>query len=73
MNGNPSTVERLLLTPRQAAEALTVCERTLYALTKPGEIPAVRFRLGKKRSAVRYDLGDLRAWIEKAKESSEKA
>jgi excisionase family DNA binding protein len=57
-------VERLLLTPKEAAESLSVCERTLYGLTKAGQLPAVR--IGR---AVRYDVGDLRVWIEKAKKS----
>lgn len=65
---NQVIVERLLYTPRQAAEALSICERTLYGLTKSGELPAVR--IGR---AVRYDLLDLRAYIEQAKKSSETA
>ena len=56
------TIEPLLLTPREAAKALAVCERTLFGLTKAGELRAVR--IGR---AVRYDVRDLRAWIEKAK------
>jgi excisionase family DNA binding protein len=48
-----------LLTPRQAAEMLAVCERTLWDLThRKKEIPCVR--IGR---AVRYDEADLRAWI----------
>jgi excisionase family DNA binding protein len=50
---------RLLLTPREAAGALSVCEKTLWSLTKRGELPAVR--IGR---SVRYDLADLRAFIE---------
>ena len=39
MNGNrQGTVERLLLTQREAAWSLGVCERTLFALTKAGVI-----------------------------------
>jgi len=55
-----TTSERLLLTPTKAAQALSVCERTLYALTKAGELPAVR--IGR---AVRYSVDDLKAWIER--------
>ena len=62
--GTQTQVEPLLLTPKEAAKALSVCERTLYELTKTGELPAVR--IGR---AVRYDVGDLRAWIERAKKS----
>ena len=70
MNAEVQTIqiEPLLLTPREAAKALSVCERTLFGLTKEGELPTVR--IGR---AVRYDLADLRAWIEKAKKSETKA
>jgi hypothetical protein len=58
-----AAIEPLLLTLRQAAAALSVSERTLWALTYPrGPIPAVR--LGR---AVRYDVLDLRAFIEAQK------
>ncbi len=55
-------VARLLLTPREAAAALAVCEKTLWSLAKRGELPAVR--IGR---AVRYDVADLRAWIDSRK------
>lgn len=53
----------LLVSPRQAARMLAVCERTLYALTKAGEIAAVR-----RGRLVRYSVDELRAWIERASE-----
>ncbi len=53
---------RLLLRPREAAEALAVCERTLWSMTASGQIPSVR--IGR---AVRYDPADLREWIEAQK------
>ncbi len=53
---------RLLLTARQAAAALAVCEKTLWTLTQRGDIPVVK--IGR---AVRYDPRDLTAWIESAK------
>ena len=59
-------VPRLLLTPRQAAKALSISEKTLYNYTKSADIPVVR--IGR---AVRYDMADLRAWIEQSKKSSE--
>jgi excisionase family DNA binding protein len=62
MNGT-ETIQPLLLTPREAAKALAICERTLYALTKTGELPAVR--MGR---CVRYDLDALKAWIKKSSE-----
>lgn len=51
---------RLLLTSRETAKALSTSEKTLYTLTKQGDIPAVRF--GR---SVRYDLEDLRQWIKR--------
>ena len=58
-------IEPLLLTPREAAKALSVCERTLYALTKAGQLPAVH--IGR---AVRYDVADLRGYIDRMKKQS---
>ncbi len=53
------TIPKLLLPPADAAEALSVCEKTLWSLTSPrGPIPCVRF--GK---AVRYSPAALQAWI----------
>ena len=54
---NPDSLV-LLLTPRQAAAALAISERTLWSKTKVGEIPAVR--VGR---AVRYCVDDLQGWI----------
>ena len=61
------TIEPWLFTSKEAAKALCISERTLYALAKAGEIPAVR--VGR---AVRYDPADLRAWVESAKKNSRK-
>lgn len=58
------SVEPMLLTSRQAARMLAISERTLWSLTKDGQIPAVRF--GR---SVRYDPRDLNAWIQSAKNS----
>jgi excisionase family DNA binding protein len=60
---NQPPVQVLLLSPREAAKALSVCEKTLYTLTRRGEIPAVRF--GR---SVRYSLEDLRTWIQSRSE-----
>jgi len=50
---------KLLLTPREAAKTLSVCEKTLWTWTEPrGPIPAVRF--GK---AVRYSHAALARFI----------
>lgn len=59
------TVPRLLLSSREAAKTLNICERTLYSLTKAGELPVVR--IGR---AVRYSLDDLKDWIRKNSEKS---
>ena len=59
-----TTVERLLLTPREAAKSLGICERTLYTLTKQKEIPVVR--AGR---LVRYSVEDLKTWIKKSSDN----
>jgi excisionase family DNA binding protein len=48
----------LALRPRQAAAALGISERTLWAWTKRGEIPHVR--LGRM---VLYPVAELRTWL----------
>jgi len=53
------TVPCGLLTSRETAKALRISEKTLYTLTKSGDIQAVRF--GR---AVRYDPDVLKRWIE---------
>jgi excisionase family DNA binding protein len=54
--------EPLLLTPKEAAKAMKISERTLRTLKATGQIPFVRIR-----AAVRFDPADLRAWIERQK------
>jgi excisionase family DNA binding protein len=56
----PAPLPRLLLSAREAAEALHISARTLWQRTRDGEIPAVR--IGR---SVRYLAEDLRAWIER--------
>ena len=53
---------KLLLTPRQAAAALQLSERTLWELARRGEIKRLKIN-----SSVRYDLKDLEAFIEAKK------
>lgn len=48
----------LLLTPQQAAEALAISARKLWALTAAGEVP--HLRIGR---CVRYPAGALSEWI----------
>ena len=57
----------LLLTPQEAAEALAISPRTLWARTSPrGPIPSIR--LG---GCVRYAVDDLREMIDQMKEEGE--
>ena len=50
---------QLLLTSRQAAQALQISERKLWSMKASGEIPYVL--LGR---SVRYPVADLQRWIE---------
>jgi len=53
------TNEKLLLTPREVAKTLSICEKTLYSWTEPrGPIQCVR--LGR---AVRYAVPALEKFI----------
>jgi excisionase family DNA binding protein len=47
-----------LLTVRETADLLRISERTLFTLTKSGEIPTIRIGRG-----VRYDERDLAEWV----------
>jgi len=58
----PTAANPLLLTSREAADILTISERSLWSLTKRGQIVCVR--IGK---AIRYDAVDLVAFIEGSK------
>ena len=53
---------RLLLRPKEAAQALGMCKRTLDALTEDGAFSPIR--VGRK---VLYYVDDLRKWIETKK------
>ena len=53
----------LLWSTREAAEALSISERTLYSRTQDGTLPCVR--LGCRRL---YDPAALRAWIARQQE-----
>lgn len=54
---------KLLLTPREAAAALGICERSLWSLARAGKVPVVR--LGR---STRYHVADLSRLIEASKE-----
>lgn len=58
MQHDGDRIPRLALNARQAARALAVSERTLWALTRDGTIPAVR--LGGR---VVYPLTLLEQWL----------
>ena len=60
---NETTTAPLLLSVRDAAIALSISERTLFSLTKSGEIP--RLKIGAK---VLYSVDDLRQWIDGRRE-----
>lgn len=60
---------QLLMTPRDAAKALAISERTLWTLTREGRIPSLK--LGR---LVRYNVEALHAWLRsEAKPSESKA
>lgn len=64
LNGSP-TAPKLLLTPPEAADALSISEKTLWSKTAPrGSIRATR--IGR---AVRYSVTELQRWI-RAQETS---
>lgn len=52
----------LLVRPPEAARLLAISSRKLWSLTAGKEIPCVR--IGR---VVRYDLAELRDWIEQQK------
>ena len=54
--------KRLLLTSREAAAQLSICERKLFSLKESGEIPAIR--IGR---SVRFSLSDLEKFVESHK------
>jgi hypothetical protein len=61
-------VPRLLLTRREAAEALGVSQRFLWDLTAPrGPLPAIRLPGRGVSRSLRYDVRDLLAWIDSRK------
>jgi excisionase family DNA binding protein len=66
MSMSEHTSVKLLLTPREAAAALAISERTLWDLTDRGIICAVK--IGR---AVRYDPADLASFIARQKGGSQ--
>jgi len=62
MPDTATLAEPLLLTVPETARALSICAKTLWALTKSGQLPACR--IGR---AVRYSREDIVRFIERAK------
>lgn len=62
----PKDMDPLLLSPRQASRALAISERTLFTLTKSGEVPCIR--IGK---LVRYSVDGLRKYIDRVGETNQ--
>lgn len=58
--------DRLLLTAREAAAALSISERTLWSITRRGEIAHIA--CGRK---VLYSPSDLDAWIDRQRTNGE--
>lgn len=64
LNDVPEKLRVLLLNSQQAAEALAISPRTLWAQTSPrGPIPCVRIA-----GCVRYSVDDLRELIDQMKD-----
>lgn len=60
-----SDAPKLLLSAREAAKALSICEKTLWSHTRPrGTIPAVK--IGTR---TLYDPRDLESFIVRAKDA----
>ena len=58
----PAPTPKLLLTVAQTAEALQVCPKTVFNLTRSGQLRAVKIG-----SAVRYAVSDIESFIAAAK------
>jgi excisionase family DNA binding protein len=63
----PADPPAALLTPKQAAKLLGICDKSLWNATNRGEIPSVK--IGR---SVRYDPRDLSRWIAANKASGGK-
>ncbi len=59
MTPHSPAVGPLLLTSREAAQALSISERTLYTLRRSGALRAVSIGL----AGVRYSVDELRRFI----------
>ena len=66
MRSDSPTTPALLLTASQTAEALQISARKLWGMSASGELKTVR--CGR---CVRYDVNDLREWIEANKKGGD--
>lgn len=55
---------KLLVTSREAARLLSICERSLWSLSQSGALKAVR--IGR---SVRYAVADIEDYIERSRQS----
>ena len=68
----PAAPVRLLLRPREAAEALAVSPRTLWHLSAPrGPIPVLRLPGRGAARSLRYDIRDLMSWIDRMRQEEQ--
>ena len=56
----------LLISPRDAAQALGISERTLWTITQRGDLP--HLKIGR---LVRYSITDVQNWIEQTKQNGQ--
>jgi excisionase family DNA binding protein len=61
-DGEEDAVPRMALRLREAAQALGISPRTLWAWTRNGRMPCVR-QIGGRRSVVLYPVRELLAWL----------
>ena len=65
MNRSDAAPAPLLLTARETADALRLCRKSVWHLTRTGRLRAVR--IGRR---VLYDAIDLRRFIESSKDDA---
>jgi len=67
----PQQTESLSLRPREAAAALGISLRHLWALSAPrGDIPCVRVGHGKRKTVL-YPVAHLQDWLRRSAEAQE--
>jgi hypothetical protein len=56
-------IDPILISARQAARALAMCEKRIVTMTKAGDLPCIRN--GRR---ILYDPDDLKAWVQRNKQ-----